>query len=105
MSRQPQNFNSADEAQVQGRKRKADLQWEQHLADMKAILSTPEGRRVWTWFAEQAGLNRSSFTGNSETFFREGGRNLGLIVLASLREACLDLVHLAEREAKEKDHV
>jgi hypothetical protein len=35
---------------------------------------------------EKAGIYRTSFTGNSETFFREGMRNMGLFVLSEVME-------------------
>lgn len=37
------------------------------------------------WFVlESAGIFQTSFTGNSETFFREGKRSVGLRLLAEL---------------------
>lgn len=48
---------------------KADLEW---------LMATPRGRRIVWRLLEATGLYVSSFTGNSETFFREGKRAIGL---------------------------
>jgi len=46
--------------------------------DLRKVLSIPEGRRfVWKMLS-RAGVFRSSFTGNSHTFFNEGKREIGL---------------------------
>ena len=50
------------------------LQAEQLREDMRWLMGDPRGRRLmWSWLAD-AGVYRTSFTGNSETFFREGQR-------------------------------
>lgn len=54
---------------------------EQERDDTQWLMSTAQGRRiVWTELGE-AGVFRTSFTGNSETFFKEGQRNIGLLKL------------------------
>lgn len=80
--------NAADRRQVQEVEKKSHLQREQELNDFRFIMQTPEGRRyVWRLLRE-AGVFRTSFTGNSETFFREGMRNMGLMIMNDLNEAC-----------------
>lgn len=59
---------------------------EQHINDLKWVLADKRGRRYVAWLLERAGIYRSSFTGNSETFFREGARNLGLQVVAEIHD-------------------
>lgn len=54
--------------------------------DVKWLMSSPRGRRIVWRVLGLAGIYRSSFTGNSETFFREGARNLGLQVLGWVNE-------------------
>ncbi len=56
--------------------------------DLKWVLSSKQGRRFMWGLLEQTGVYRSSFTGNSETFFREGQRNVGLGLLALIHEHC-----------------
>jgi hypothetical protein len=46
-----------------------DLQW---------LMGFEQGRRIVHRILERAGLDRTSFTGNSTTFFKEGERELGL---------------------------
>lgn len=58
--------------------------------DMKLIMSTKEGRRFVWEILEFCGVYRSSFTGNSETFFKEGQRNVGLMLLGKIHEHCPD---------------
>lgn len=55
--------------------------------DLRWLMSSPRGRRVLWRILEGAGLNRSSFTGNSETFFREGERNVALKLQAKAHKA------------------
>lgn len=58
--------------------------------DFKWFMSTKQGRRVmWRMLAE-AGVFRTSFTGNSETFFKEGKRAFGLFLLSEIAAHCPD---------------
>lgn len=66
--------------------RKAKLATQIEASDFKWICSNKRGRRFIWRLLEKAGVFRSSFTGNSETFFREGARNIGLQVLAMIHE-------------------
>lgn len=65
---------------------KAKLRGQQEAEDFKWIMSNKRGRRFVWRLLDKAGVFRSSFTGNSETFFREGQRNLGLQVLGLIHE-------------------
>lgn len=72
-----------------------DAEREQHAAlakaqreaeDFKWVVSTEQGRRfIWDLLAF-TGIYRSSFTGNSQTFFNEGRRDVGLKVLGMVNE-------------------
>ena len=69
------------------RKEKEDarrLAREQEEEDLRWLMSTKQGRRVAHQILSMTGMFRSSYTGNSETFFREGMRNVGLILTNSL---------------------
>lgn len=63
---------------------------DKEVEDVKLIMSSREGRRFMWRMLEMCGVYRSSFTGNSETFFREGQRNIGLMLLADIHEHCPD---------------
>ena len=84
------NYNAADEESVRTRKRKDEQVRDRELHDMRSVMETVEGRRFVWRLLSQAGVFRTSFTGNSTTFFNEGMRNIGLIVMADVQEACAD---------------
>jgi hypothetical protein len=46
--------------------------------DLEAVLDLPAGRRVLMRLIDGTGVFVRSFTGNSETFYREGRRAIGL---------------------------
>lgn len=52
---------------------------EQEIKDIQWLMSDKRGRRLMWGILDRAGIYRTSFTGDSETFFREGARNLGLV--------------------------
>jgi hypothetical protein len=83
-------YNAADEEVVKGRKRKDEQIRDRELNDVRTVMNTVEGRRFVWRMLDRAGVFRTSFTGNSTTFFNEGMRNMGLIVLADVHEACSD---------------
>ncbi len=56
--------------------------------DLKWLMGSKRGRRIVWRLLERTGVFRSSFTGNSETFFREGMRNVGLLLMAQVNETC-----------------
>lgn len=72
---------------------------ERKLNDMRKIVSTAEGRRfIWDLLSE-ARIFHSSYTGNSDTYFNEGKRNIGLGVLESLMRAKPDAFTQMQNEA------
>lgn len=84
--RPPQDAGDAE--QVAQRKRKAADRERLRIAGLKRIVEH-EDSRTWLWdLLGFCGIARSSFTGNSETFFREGARNVGLKVQAELVKHC-----------------
>lgn len=74
------------------RDRSKQQRTEHYLAgeDMKWLMGSKRGRRIVWRLLERTGIFRSSFTGNSETFFREGMRNVGLVLMAQIHETCPD---------------
>lgn len=93
-----EGFNASDEKQVTKRKRKEDRDQEQRLADLKAVLSTPEGRRfVWR---QLGGVFRLSFTPDPYvTAFNEGLKSPGLQLTAEITTEFPDLYLLMQDEA------
>lgn len=62
------------------------LRRERELNDIKAVLSTREGRRFIWRLLTIGSLFRTTFTGNSTTFFLEGHRNLALLILNDIQK-------------------
>lgn len=71
-------YNSSDEKMVQDTETKRRLNREQELEDLKVLLEMPEGVRFLRRLMEEGKVFTTTFTGNSQTFFLEGQRNLAL---------------------------
>jgi hypothetical protein len=102
---QPENFDPLDlRAQEKavadnGERNKLTLQTEQE--DFKWLMGNKRGRRIVWRLLERTGVYRSSFTGNSETFFREGMRNVGLALLDQVHTITPDQFAVMLKEQKE----
>tara|TARA_R110001599_G_scaffold171353_1_gene362430 strand:+ start:444136 stop:444435 length:300 start_codon:yes stop_codon:yes gene_type:complete len=96
-----ETFNADDEAKVNERSKKVTKGRERELDDIKQVLSTKQGRRHYWKLMCDCGVFRTSFTGNSTTFFNEGKRAIGLQLLADLMEADADKYLLMTQEAKD----
>ena len=79
--------NASDEAQVREANKKEKFGRKEELSDVYFILSTVQGRRFFWRYLSACGIFRTSFTGNSETYFLEGKRSTGLMLLADINEA------------------
>lgn len=79
--------NVADEGQVQEHAQTAKLRRETEINDVRFLLDSLEGRRFLWRLLSECGVYKQSFTGNSETFFLEGQRKIGLWALADIMEA------------------
>jgi hypothetical protein len=95
-------YSPADEKNVREAKDRERADAEQLDADWKACLDSCAFRNILWSILVDAGIYRSSFTGNSETFFREGMRNLGLKIQAKAIEANVEAYQLMEREQRMK---
>lgn len=73
----------AVKAKTDKRKHKRD----QEVEDLKVILATAGGRAFIWRFLSYCGVYRTSYTGNSTTFFNEGKRQVGLHLLDEVFEA------------------
>ena len=78
---------------------KLTLQTEQE--DFKWLMGNKRGRRIVWRLLEHTGVYRRSFTGNSETFFREGMRNVGLALLDQVHTITPDQFAVMLKEQKE----
>ena len=88
--RDDKTYIASDPKVVADAEEKAKLEQDQRLADLKEVLNTPAGIRVISKVLEDGGLFRTSFTGNSKTFFNEGMRNLALKLFSEITDAAPD---------------
>jgi|TARA_R110000824_G_scaffold69297_4_gene178639 hypothetical protein len=80
-------YDTGNPKQITKKKTKAAIAKERRDAALKQILSGREGRGfVWRTL-EKCGVYKTSFTGNSTTFFNEGRRSVGLEILEEILSA------------------
>jgi hypothetical protein len=72
------------------------------VEDFKWLMSDARGRRFVWRILEKAGVYRSSFTGSSETFFREGRRDVGLWLMSEIHDHALEAYVRMMREQGKK---
>ena len=83
--------DEADELAAQAREREKQAEHQRrHEGDLKWLMSDKRGRRIMHAVLADTGLYQLSFTGNSETFFREGRRDVGLKLLATIERLSPD---------------
>lgn len=93
----PLDLRGQDRAKEQSDER-TKMAIDQEKDDFKWLMGSKRGRRIVWRLLERTGVYRSSFTGNSETFFREGQRNVGLMLMAQIHEVCPDQYALMLKE-------
>lgn len=81
----------------QGQKAEAVRKLE--IEDFKWLVAHAQGRRFLWRLLDRTGVFRTSMTGNSMTFFNEGQRNVGLVLLAEFNEHSLDAYSKMQKEA------
>lgn len=83
------------------------LRRENELDDIAWLMSEERGRRIMFRLLEMCSVYRSSFTGNSQTFFNEGRRAVGTTLITDITEAGLEELELKmkmeHRTAREKE--
>lgn len=83
----PFDLAGQSEAQAQVQERAA-IKRAQDDKDFMDLMGAPGGRRIVRKLLEQTGVFRTSYTGDVETYFREGARNVGLMWLADIHRLC-----------------
>jgi len=97
--------NAADSGQVRKAEKREKILRRRESDDVKYVLGSQQGRRLlWKYLCE-AGVYKTTFTGNSTTYFNEGRRSLGLQILTDIDEECPELYLLMKQEAKENENV
>ena len=79
-----ETYDTSDEHQVKSRKTKTKLKREDQLSALRDILETDGGKEFFRRLLARCKLYETSFTGNSQTFFNEGKREIGLWVLSEI---------------------
>lgn len=100
--------NLADPEQVKQQEEQSKEKLRTELADIKLIMGTQHGRRFFYRLLASCKMYSTSFTGNSETFFNEGMRNVGLRLMDELDKAApeeYDLMMAEARTAKKKETI
>ena len=95
----------SDEKSVKSAKQKDKNIRDTELEDLRLLISKQWGRRLVWRILEQTGMYRTSFTGNSTTFFNEGQRNIGLWLVDEvlLADAEMYLLMIKENNNKQGD--
>ena len=93
--------NAADAKQVENAKSLAELRHERRLSDFRWVASDRRGRRFLRELIEFCELFKTTFTGGSETFLREGRRQVGLRLWADLSEAAPETFPVMMQEQRE----
>jgi hypothetical protein len=84
------NEENVFELEAQNKKLTAEQKKERQkdIDDIRKVLKTPEGRRLFWRLLSKCGIFRNSFNLNSnQTAFCEGQRNIGLELLNEINEA------------------
>lgn len=72
-------YDSGDERQVREKRRKQATEQDQRKADLRTLMSMPEGRRTLIWLLGLTGPYRTSFATNAlQMAHLEGVRSVGL---------------------------
>lgn len=86
MMNNPVDVMAIEEAAQRDLERRQQIEDEQ-TEELKRLLEMREARNFVWRLLERAGVFTSSYTGDNDTFFREGQRNIGLFVLDAVMSA------------------
>lgn len=104
-SRRDVEYLTDEEAQaIEEENERQRLRRAREVDDFRWVAAHPQGRRFLWRLLEGAGVFQQTYTGNSETFFKEGRRSMGLFVLGEIMEIVPDtfVKMLKENESNER---
>lgn len=93
----------AQQEKANARKLDEKLMSQQEVEDFLWVMRDARGRRFMWRLLSMTHIFKTSFTGNSETFFREGERNIGCRYMDEIHTHCHELYGSMVREQKDKD--
>lgn len=89
-------MSTEDPTDLQGQERQAEARQRETLSDavleaedFKWLMGSKRGRRIVWRLLEKTRVYQDSMTGNSHTFYNEGRRSIGLMLMAQINENCL----------------
>lgn len=80
-------YSANDEKEVKNKEIERKSERDQELEDIRILLKYPSGVRFFKRIMIEGKVFTTTFTGNSQTFFNEGQRNLALKFLGDVVEA------------------
>ncbi|MEW8061556.1 MAG: hypothetical protein AB2797_00495 [Candidatus Thiodiazotropha sp.] len=101
---QKKPYNAGDETEVRKAAGESEKFADAEYESLKFIMSDERGMRFIWWLLSECHIYQTSFTGNSQTFFLEGERNVGLKVMDRLhRQHLKDYLRMVQIHAEEDD--
>tara|TARA_R100001377_G_C3192779_1_gene111300 strand:- start:2296 stop:2610 length:315 start_codon:yes stop_codon:yes gene_type:complete len=97
-------YDAGDPAHVKRKKTRAQIKREGENEDIKQVLETQSGRNYIWKLLTSCGIYKSSFTGNSTTFFNEGKRSIGLEMLEDILKTVPNAYAKMSAENNNKDN-
>lgn len=92
--------NASDRKQVKSAAKKERESKERQIADLGAVMSTPEGRRFMWWLLGRAGIHESTMRGGPQmALYWAGKQDLSHMLLARLTKEHPDAYLLMQSEA------
>lgn len=95
--------DASNQEHVDKKAKKTEDQRKQELEDIKFILGSKPGKRFFKRLFADSKLFHTTFTGNSNGFFLEGQRNLGLMYFQDVVEAAPGMLSNLILEKEEDD--
>ena len=97
--------NAGDVQQIRKAEQKSRLRIKEELADIRALIESPVGRRFFWRYLGICGINQESFVPGApdSTAFNEGKRNIGNRLLSDIMEAKAEAYIQMMQEAKKKE--
>lgn len=97
-------YDSSNSAHVEKAQNEQAIAAQQLISDLQFILETKAGRNVMAWIFDLSKPHAISFTGNSNTFFNEGKRSVGVPIYAAVMENYPELYLKLMEETKGRSY-
>jgi hypothetical protein len=91
-------FHAGQPGSVQRKELTDKQKRNQELADLKAVLELPQGRRYIRRLLDRCGVFRAPFTPSAQVYYDTGIRSVGVWVWGEIEEADVELLITVLRE-------